>query len=73
MWLLVLAFWRVNGGGSGSPDALLPLKSDFRLNPNDLTREGVSLRCVWVIFLRVGAVLPFIAIIGESGQLFEVR
>ena len=26
------------GGGSGSPDALLPLKSDFRLNPNDLTQ-----------------------------------
>ena len=24
-------------GGSGFPDALLPLKSDFRLNPNDLT------------------------------------
>ena len=39
MWLLALAFWRVNGGGSGSPDALLPLKSDFRLNPNDLTRK----------------------------------
>jgi len=28
---------------------------------------------VWVIFLRAGAVLPFIAILGESGPLFEVR
>ena len=27
-------------GGSGFPDALLPLKSDFRLNPNDLTHEA---------------------------------
>ena len=32
-----------------------------------------SSRCVWVIFLRAGAVLPFIAILGESGPLFEVR
>ena len=32
-----------------------------------------SLRCVWVIFLRAGAVLPFIAILGESGPLFEVH
>ena len=30
-------------------------------------------RFVWVIFLRAGAVLPFIAILGESGPLFEVR
>ena len=28
---------------------------------------------MWVIFLRAGAVLPFIAILGESGPLFEVR
>ena len=27
---------------------------------------------MWVIFLRAGAVLPFIAILGESGPLFEV-
>ena len=32
-----------------------------------------SSRCVWVVFLRAGAVLPFIAILGESGPLFEVR
>ena len=28
---------------------------------------------MWVIFLRAGAVLPFIAVLGESGPLFEVR
>ena len=28
---------------------------------------------MWVIFLRAGAVLPFIAILGESGPLVEVR
>ena len=32
-----------------------------------------SSRCVWVIFLRAGAVLPFIAVLGESGPFFEVR
>ena len=32
-----------------------------------------SSHCVWVIFLRAGAVLPFIAVLGESGPLFEVR
>ena len=28
---------------------------------------------MWVIFLREGAVFSFIAILGESGSLFEVR
>ena len=28
---------------------------------------------MWVIFLRAGEVLPFIAILGESGPFFEVR
>ena len=32
-----LGFLAGKWGGSGFPDALLPLKSDFRLNPNDLT------------------------------------
>ena len=32
-----------------------------------------SSRCVWVIFFRAGAVLPFIAVLGESSPLFEVR
>ena len=34
-----LGFLAGKWGGSGFPDALLPLKSDFRLNPNDLAQK----------------------------------
>ena len=37
-----LGFLAGKWGGSGFPDALLPLKSDFRLNPNDLTPTGLA-------------------------------
>ena len=42
-----LGFLAGKWGGSGFPDALLPLKSDFRLNPNDLTREPMAESTGW--------------------------